>query len=98
MENLLADLAGRGTLENLSPPVTGAGRKTKKQAVRKAGKQAVRKTGKQAIQLCVLRLTTGSSEEDIWEALAFVVDPANLKIEAEASPAGNAGRLAVCRS
>ncbi len=30
-----------------------------------------------------LRLSTGSSEEDIWETLAFVVDPANLKIEAE---------------
>jgi two-component system chemotaxis sensor kinase CheA len=28
-----------------------------------------------------LRLTTASSEEDIWETLAFVVDPANLKIE-----------------
>ena len=28
-----------------------------------------------------LRLTTTSSEEDVWETLAFVVDPANLKIE-----------------
>ncbi|UJP00214.1 MAG: chemotaxis protein CheW, partial [Nitrosomonas sp.] len=28
-----------------------------------------------------LKLTTASSEEDIWETLAFVVDPANLKIE-----------------
>ena len=28
-----------------------------------------------------LRLTTASSEEDVWETLAFVVDPANLKIE-----------------
>ncbi|MER0217190.1 MAG: chemotaxis protein CheA [Nitrosomonas sp.] len=28
-----------------------------------------------------LKLTTVSSEEDIWETLAFVVDPANLKIE-----------------
>jgi two-component system chemotaxis sensor kinase CheA len=91
MENLLADLAGRGALENLSPPVTAAGGKTKKQAGKKAGKQADRKTGKQAIQHCVFRLTTASSEEDIWEALAFVVDPANLKIETEASSAGNLG-------
>lgn len=30
-----------------------------------------------------LRLSTDSSEEDVWETLAFVVDPANLKIEAE---------------
>jgi two-component system chemotaxis sensor kinase CheA len=30
-----------------------------------------------------LRLATASSEEDVWETLAFVVDPANLKIEAE---------------
>ena len=28
-----------------------------------------------------LKLTTASSEEDVWETLAFVVDPANLKIE-----------------
>lgn len=32
---------------------------------------------------CRLRLTTDSSEEDVWETLAFVVDPANLKIERE---------------
>ena len=89
MENLLADLAGRGALENLSPPVAGAGRKTKKQAGKKTGKQAAG----QAIQQCVLRLTTSSSEEDIWEALAFVVDPANLKIEAEALPSANAGAV-----
>ncbi|SEF68074.1 chemotaxis protein CheA [Nitrosomonas ureae] len=29
-----------------------------------------------------LALTTSSSEEDVWETLAFVVDPASLKIEA----------------
>ncbi|MBI1988762.1 MAG: chemotaxis protein CheW [Betaproteobacteria bacterium] len=45
------------------------------------------------MQHCVLRLTTHSSEEDIWEALAFVVDPANLKIEVAASPSANAGAL-----
>ena len=28
-----------------------------------------------------LKLTTASNEEDVWETLAFVVDPANLKIE-----------------
>lgn len=28
-----------------------------------------------------LKLTTASSEEEVWETLAFVVDPANLKIE-----------------
>ncbi|MBX9916975.1 MAG: chemotaxis protein CheA [Nitrosomonas sp.] len=28
-----------------------------------------------------LKLMTASSEEDVWETLAFVVDPANLKIE-----------------
>lgn len=33
-----------------------------------------------------LRLTTASTEEDIWEVLAFVVDPAALKIEVDTSP------------
>ncbi len=32
-------------------------------------------------EVCLLRLTTSTSEEDIWETLAFVVNPANLKIE-----------------
>ena len=32
-----------------------------------------------------LRLKTNKSEEDIWETLAFVVDPGNLKIEKESS-------------
>lgn len=31
--------------------------------------------------LCKLKLTTSNSEEDVWETLAFVVNPANLKIE-----------------
>lgn len=30
-----------------------------------------------------LKLTTNKSEEDVWETLAFVVDPGNLKIETE---------------
>lgn len=30
-----------------------------------------------------LRLTTGASEEDVWESLAFVVDPTNLQIKTE---------------
>lgn len=33
--------------------------------------------------ICRLKLTTTESEEDIWEALAFIVDPATLVIEAE---------------
>ncbi|WP_292993806.1 Hpt domain-containing protein [Nitrosomonas sp.] len=32
------------------------------------------------IDLCKLKITTDKSEEDIWETLAFVVDPATLKI------------------
>jgi two-component system chemotaxis sensor kinase CheA len=32
-----------------------------------------------------LKLTTNKSEEDVWETLAFVVDPGNLKIETEAA-------------
>jgi two-component system, chemotaxis family, sensor kinase CheA len=36
-------------------------------------------------QQCKLRLTTDSSEEDVWEALAFIVDPASLTIERENS-------------
>lgn len=32
---------------------------------------------------CCLKLTTIESEEDIWEALAFIVDPATLTIEVE---------------
>ncbi len=35
--------------------------------------------------LCRLKLTTGNSEEDIWETLAFVVNPANLKIAVDLS-------------
>ena len=36
-------------------------------------------------QLCELQLTTNSNEEDIWEVLAFIVNPENLMIKAEAS-------------
>jgi len=32
-----------------------------------------------------LKLATDKSEEDVWETLAFVVDPGNLKIEMEAA-------------
>ena len=32
-----------------------------------------------------MKLTTSNSEEDIWETLAFVVDPAKLKIEVDLS-------------
>ena len=39
-------------------------------------------TGKGHYQL---RLKTNKSEEDIWETLAFVVDPGNLKIEKEST-------------
>ena len=70
MDNLLVNLAERGTLDNLSPGVAGG--------------------SENAAQHCVLRLTTGSSEEDVWEALAFVVDPVNLKIEAQAAPGAGA--------
>lgn len=34
-------------------------------------------------QQCSLRLLTDSCEADVWEALAFIVDPANLSIERE---------------
>ena len=34
-------------------------------------------------QQCKLRLTADLSEEDVWEALVFIVDPASLKIETE---------------
>jgi len=34
---------------------------------------------------CVLQLSTDISEEDIWEALAFIVDPAQLVIEKQAA-------------
>lgn len=33
--------------------------------------------------LCVLQLTTTDSEEDVWEALAFLVDPAHLSIKVD---------------
>lgn len=52
--------------------------------------------------ICCLKLITIESEEDIWEALAFIVDPVTLVIEAEATaqePADNispaAGKPAV---
>ena len=35
--------------------------------------------------VCKLKLTTSNSEEEVWETLAFVVNPANLKIEIEQS-------------
>lgn len=37
------------------------------------------------IDLCKLKLTTDKSEEDIWETLAFVVDPTTLKIVVDTS-------------
>ena len=37
-------------------------------------------TSANVIDLCKLKLTTDKSEEDIWETLAFVVDPETLKI------------------
>lgn len=37
--------------------------------------------------VCHLQLTTSASEEDVWEALIFVVNPAELKIEAQAKGA-----------
>ena len=99
MDSLLTDLAGRGALENLSSAAARDGKKTKPPAGRKTGRHAGRKTGKQAskqagkspIRHCVLRLTTASSEEDVWEALAFVVDPANLKIEVETTSGASTG-------
>ncbi len=42
------------------------------------------------IDLCKLKLTTNKSEEDIWETLAFVVDPATLKIVVDTSGGGEA--------
>ncbi len=39
---------------------------------------------------CVLQLSTDVSEEDIWEALAFIVDPAQLVIEKQVAVAENA--------
>ncbi|AEJ00794.1 CheA signal transduction histidine kinase [Nitrosomonas sp. Is79A3] len=42
------------------------------------------------IDLCKLKLTTNKSEEDIWETLAFVVDPATLKIVVDTSGSGEA--------
>lgn len=43
--------------------------------------------GTLALDPCVLRLATGAPEEDVWEALAFVLDPAQIKIEAAAQAA-----------
>jgi two-component system, chemotaxis family, sensor kinase CheA len=62
LENMRADLRGRGTLELLSEPA-------------KEDETPAR---------FVWRATTASPEEDVWEALAFLVDPARLKIEHEA--------------
>ena len=72
MDNLLANLGQIGTLQSLSRPAESGNKKTGK------------KTSKQAAQQRVVRLTTGASEEDIRELLAFMVDVNNLKIEIEA--------------
>lgn len=42
-------------------------------------------SGKTGNDLCKLKLTTSNSEEDVWETLAFVVNPANLKIVTDQS-------------
>lgn len=76
LENLLSDLRRRGTLENLRE--------------RTAGQNGPDGDGSGSGR-CLLRLTTAASEEDLWEALAFVVDPARLRIEIEAARATNAG-------
>lgn len=39
-------------------------------------------------EICILRLATRISEEDIWEALAFIVDPAALSICVDEIPSG----------
>lgn len=36
---------------------------------------------------CILQLSTDVSEEDIWEALAFIIDPTQLSIEKQATVA-----------
>ncbi|BBL35825.1 chemotaxis protein CheA [Nitrosomonas stercoris] len=36
--------------------------------------------------VCILRLATAESEEDIWESLAFLVDPAHLSIGVDEQP------------
>jgi len=41
--------------------------------------------------ICSLKLVTTESEEDIWEALAFIVDPASLIIEADIATAETGG-------
>lgn len=50
--------------------------------------------------ICILQLATTDSEEDVWEALAFLVDPANLsiKIDESALPAADVpGATLECR-
>ncbi|MXS80036.1 two-component system, chemotaxis family, sensor kinase CheA [Nitrosomonas eutropha] len=50
--------------------------------------------------ICILQLATTDSEEDVWEALAFLVDPANLsiKIDESALPAADIpGATLECR-
>ncbi|MBI4292049.1 MAG: chemotaxis protein CheW [Betaproteobacteria bacterium] len=81
MESLRAELGRHGVLEDLGSAIDAAEKKGKK----KAGKKAGRSSGP-----CVLRLTSSLSDADIWEELAFLVDPASLKIEAEAAPAAPA--------
>jgi two-component system chemotaxis sensor kinase CheA len=46
-------------------------------------------------ELCKLELTTGNSEEDVWETLAFVVDPAKLKIEVNSSGNVEANKIEI---
>jgi two-component system, chemotaxis family, sensor kinase CheA len=62
LENMRADLRGRGTLELVSEPAKED----------------------EAPARFVWRAVTKSPEEDVWEALAFLVDPSRLKIEREA--------------
>lgn len=65
LDNLFANLCEIGTIEFLSDP--GA-------ASAASGAELV------VLDPCVMNFTTAASEEDLWEALAFVVDPGKIKI------------------
>ncbi|SFU31481.1 CheA signal transduction histidine kinase [Nitrosomonas eutropha] len=50
--------------------------------------------------ICILKLATTDSEEDVWEALAFLVDPTNLSIkidEGVPSAAAVSGSILECQ-
>ena len=66
LENLFANLREIGNLEVVTGPIGEAAA---------AGSETI------VLEPCVVRITTTAAEDDLWETLAFVVDPVRIKVD-----------------